>query len=430
MRWFKFGWIFALALSVGVSAAAQSLEDDYYEPFDPNAPPLLLRDPELAEIEFYSARTMRVEHRVVDPALLETPNGLEFYLFKVGQADAMLVVGPAPQRRTLLVDLGVAREEGFAGRFSAQHVGQRILDITRKRQIDYFVLSHFHSDHFGSGNSGITALISHGGFTVGTMIDTGPIGAQYVKRSPSAREYIERQDGWVREGKVGSVQRPRFGTGQIDLGSGVSVDIVAFAGRFGDDDEGVHARYERRNPGHYGRAPTSENDLSIAMRIALGDFEFWTAGDLSGASGNGTAALSGSSRNYTNIEWPMVQHWRQQGRERDVEVYRANHHGSGYSSTRQLLAAGPSSTCSTVRRPERQALSTARPTKSVRSSQPPTDLKFIPTNSRPRSNARNAPKARCWRSRKCARSPPASTSTSSAARGSPFPARASTMAQC
>ncbi|MBX9728509.1 MAG: hypothetical protein K2X31_06350, partial [Sphingopyxis sp.] len=67
--------------------------------------------------------------------------------------------------------------------------------------------------------------------------------------------------------------------------------------------------------------------------------EFWTAGDLSGAQGPGTAELSGSSKNYTNVEFPMVTRWKMEGRETDVEIYRANHHGSQFSSTPQLLEA-------------------------------------------------------------------------------------------
>jgi hypothetical protein len=42
---------------------------------------------------------------------------------------------------------------------------------------------------------------------------------------------------------------------------------------------------------------------------------------------------------YTNVEHHLVDHWRNQGRESDVEVYRVNHHGSHYSTTPRLLAA-------------------------------------------------------------------------------------------
>ena len=318
-----------LFLAPAPTLAQNVHEDDYYEPFDPNAAPLNFREPALVEIEFYSTKTNAREKARIDPRLLGPQNGLEFYLFRIGQADAMLVVGPAPQRRSMLIDVGVTKEQGLSGPFSAQHVGQRILDITGKRAIDYFVLSHFHSDHLGSGQSGITALITSGGFRVGTMIDTGPLGAGYLKRSESATDYIGLQPGWVQSGKVGQVTRPRFGSGQIDLGAGAVVDIVAFSGKTHDADDGVHARYERTHPGHYARKPTSENDLSIAMNIRFGEFEFWTAGDLSGASGDGMAPLSGSRKGYTNVEYPMTQRWRQDGSERDVEIYRANHHGSG-----------------------------------------------------------------------------------------------------
>lgn len=318
---------------------SQQVEDSYYEPFIAAAPPMEFSAPKLVEIEFFSTRTNSREKRFLDPSLLEAPAGLEIYIFQIGQADAMLVVGPGPQRRAMLIDLGVSREQGFAGRFSAQFVGQRIIDITGKRSVDYFLLSHIHSDHFGSGDSGITALVAHGGFRIGTLIDTGKMGERYIKRAQGATEYLDRTGDWVKQGKVGNVIRPAFGTSQINLGAGVSVDIVAFAGLFAPNDPGVHARYEQAHPGHYAKNPTSENDLSIALKIQYGEFEFWTAGDLSGAQGNGTAPLSGSSRNYTNVEFPMVTRWRQDGRETDVEIYRANHHGSQYSSAPQLLEA-------------------------------------------------------------------------------------------
>jgi beta-lactamase superfamily II metal-dependent hydrolase len=328
-----------LAVASGPNAFAQQAEDTYYEPFAPNAPELVFASPKLAEIEFFSVRTNAKERRIIDPRLLEAPAGLEIYMFQIGQADAMLVVGPGPQRRSMLIDLGVSNEPGFSGRFSAQLVGQRIIDITGKRAVDYFLLSHLHSDHFGSGDSGITALVAHGGFKVGTIIDTGPLGAKYVKRSAGATDYVARTADWVTQGKVGRVVRPTFGNGQIDLGAGVTIDVQAFAGQTGPGDPGVHARYEQAHPNHYASKPTSENDLSIALKLQVGDFEFWSAGDLSGAQGPGTAELSGSSKNYTNIELPMVKRWKADNRETDVEIYRASHHGSQYSSTPQLLTA-------------------------------------------------------------------------------------------
>ncbi len=266
-------------------------------------------------------------------------SGLEIYIFRVGQADSMLVVGPRPGRKTLLIDLGVSRHRPFTGESTARHVAQRIFEITGERRVDYFVLSHFHLDHFGNDRSGVTTLLNGPDFRIGTVIDTGTISATYVDRSGDATNYIDRMEGWITAGRIGSRIEPSFGTGTIDLGGNVAVDIVAFGGRYASDEPGVHAAYERGHPRHYARKPTSENDLSIAMEISLGNFEFWTGGDLSGDDGTGTDPLSGSSKNYTNVEFPMVQYWSRTGRESDVEIYRANHHGSAYSTTPQLLSA-------------------------------------------------------------------------------------------
>jgi beta-lactamase superfamily II metal-dependent hydrolase len=266
-------------------------------------------------------------------------SGLEIYIFEVGQADSMLLVGPAPDRKTLLVDLGVSRYRPFAGQVTARHVARRIYEITGKNRVDYFLLTHFHRDHFGSDTSGVTTLIDTLGVKIGKVIDTGDIGQRFVNRSGDATNYIGRMPAWITAGKVGSRVTPTFGTGSIDLGGGVEVDILAFGGRFAASGPSAHEAYERIHPGHYTRKPTSENDLSIAMEVSLGNFEFWTGGDLSGDDGDGTDPLSGSSKNYTNVEFPMVAYWTRTGRESDVEIYRANHHGSGYSTSPQLLAA-------------------------------------------------------------------------------------------
>src|SRR5688572_11925748 len=63
------------------------------------------------------------------PTMLSPPAaaaGLQIYVFRVGQADSMLLVGPGPARKTLLVDLGVSSEAPFTGTATADHVRQRI----------------------------------------------------------------------------------------------------------------------------------------------------------------------------------------------------------------------------------------------------------------------------------------------------------------
>jgi beta-lactamase superfamily II metal-dependent hydrolase len=266
--------------------------------------------------------------------------GVEIYVFRVGQADSMLIVGPRPARRTLLVDLGVSRERPYIATTTADHVARRIFEITGRRHLDYFLLTHFHSDHLGGAGTGMAVLLDSHRFTVGTVVDTGNLSVEYLAGVGARTSYDRRMTNWRRAGAVRGRVLPQFGTRQINLGRGVRVDILAFGGLFGVGQPSVHAAYSGTHLGHYRRNSASENDLSIAFELSLGNFEFWTGGDLSGADRDGTAPLSGSGGDaYTNVEFPMVRHWVATGRESDVEVYRANHHGSRYSSGTPFLAA-------------------------------------------------------------------------------------------
>lgn len=331
--------ILATLILVTPATAQETEHQEEFVPFDASAPKIEYNVPELITFDIFNPKSLQIEKRRAEPWELAPPLGMEIYVFNMGQADSMLVVGPAPFRKTLLVDLGDARKTPFEGSFSARHVGQRILDITGKRHIDYFVLSHKHQDHFGNGNTGIFELIGRNEFTIGTVIDTGDIGSRFVSSSRTAKSYDELTSQWVEDGKIGKRLKPEFGTGQVDLGEGTVIDILSFGGKYAPDRPSVHEAYERDNPRFFQRKKMSQNDLSIALEISYGDFEFWTGGDLSGASGDGTDAISGSSKSYTNVEFPMVRYWERQGREADVEIFRANHHGSRYSNIPQLLEA-------------------------------------------------------------------------------------------
>lgn len=281
---------------------------------------------------------------------------LEVYIFDIGQADSMLVVGPPPARRTLLVDLGqplggdmpahLASESGA----SADHVYERIHEITGKREVDYFLLSHYHTDHAGrqlsesSGwGSGIVRLLSNNDydFRVGTFIHVQDEGVQYMKPATDRKVFttIDRKMGnWERTGKVVLFEKPVFGEGQIDLGDGVSVDILGFGGLVPDGTSAFVKAVENR--ADYSGYPGNENDLSIALRITAGEFELFTAGDLNGTDDPERRPYYVKrefGETYTNIEWHLVNYWDRTGTEMDVEVYRANHHGSKYSNTDKFL---------------------------------------------------------------------------------------------
>ncbi|MFL6290475.1 MAG: ComEC/Rec2 family competence protein [Thermoanaerobaculia bacterium] len=275
---------------------------------------------------------------------------LEIYVFDIGQADSMLVIGPAPDRKTLLVDLGKpsAHSKLPAGFTTSQAlVSRRIRELTGRSDVDYFVLSHYHSDHAGGFGNGMIGLLSGGSFKVGEFIHVVDDGERFMAAEDERGVYRtirELMPVWEQHHKVGSSSPPSFGTGQIDLGPGVTVDILAFAGKV---PSGASALENVESRGvDYSEAPANENDLSIALQISAGEFELFTGGDLTGTDDPARRPLyvprsfsGGKKETYTNVEHPLVAHWKRVGRESDVEVYRANHHGSQYSTTPNLLKA-------------------------------------------------------------------------------------------
>lgn len=286
--------------------------------------------------------------------------GLQVYMFSIGQADSLLVVGPPPARKTLLVDLGEPIRGGTDEDF--KEVRDRVKQITNHDSVNYFVLTHFHGDHAGHpprgpctsptakmAASGIFALLddTQRPFHIDTWIDRGDDGTEYTpKPSQSHCGVISSMGRWVADGRVGQRETAQIGPQQIDLGPGVKVEIVAEDGKVFAGDAGAMAYAVQQHGNVYSASqPASENDYSVAMEISLGDFEMFLGGDLTGSDAqhtNDTHSIERFGSNatvYTNVESYMVRHWRQIGRESAVEVYRANHHGSEHSSNPDLASA-------------------------------------------------------------------------------------------
>ncbi len=277
---------------------------------------------------------------------------LQIYVFNIGQADSMLAVGPAG--KTLLIDLGKPgggeKPPGFDS--SRAHVLDRLEDITGNTHVDYFIASHYHGDHLGSAagpsrdwGHGIIGLLSDFSvdFSVGEFIHIGGDGAEYMKsedRRSAYKAIQERMPLWKQYDRVENDGPPQFGTDQIDLGSNVTIDVLAFAGRV---PNGSSAFEKAENEGiDYSDTPGNENDLSIALEISAGEFELFTAGDLNGTDDPESHPFYVRrpwGEIYTNVEHHLANYWETSGRESDVEIYRADHHGSGYSNTRKLLDA-------------------------------------------------------------------------------------------
>lgn len=282
--------------------------------------------------------------------------GVEFHIFSIGQADSMLVIGPGQDPRTLLFDLG---ETGWNSRRNCLRIRDDVVALTGEAHVDYLVISHFHTDHAAYPRTVSSAgRIQEGGgifclldgtrdfFSVGTLIDRGDGEAQFKPdRQRIHQAIIDSIATWTDPvtGTLGSRVPADFTPGLIDLGQDIQVEVVATGGRVFAGDPGALANAEAQSPGTYSATTqASPNDFSIGLEFTIGDFELFTAGDLTGAPGDPPyAATMRTPHNqiYTNVESHMVRRWTSVSRESDVEVYVVNHHGSRNSSTTDLADA-------------------------------------------------------------------------------------------
>jgi len=241
---------------------------------------------------------------------------LRFVFMDLGQADALLVWH---RGKTLLVDAGESRHAPDASRYL--RVVRKIEQLTGKRHVDHLVATHYHRDHVGfegpNGQSGLFALFAHEGLTAGTLWDRGTdtVG----DKGEVQRAWERALPGWLDSGRVGAHRVAAIGD-TLDLGDGLRVEVVAVNGngRFANVDDHLRAW------------PPSENDSSVALKFTYADFELFSGGDLTGETVERSFGLR--REGYHDVESSTAP------RVGDVEVYRADHHGSGHSSNPCLVS--------------------------------------------------------------------------------------------
>ena len=143
-------------------------------------------------------------------------------------------------------------------------------------------------------------------------------GFDSVTTKGSSHKSYERAIGaWIASGVVGARRELHAGD-TVDMGPGLEIRVVAAAAN------GYLDRLHTLYPSWIEENPPSENDYSIGIKLTLGDFERFTAGDLSGY--NVVRRFGNNSQSYNDIESQVA------GTVGAVEVYRVNHHGSENSS--------------------------------------------------------------------------------------------------
>ncbi len=201
---------------------------------------------------------------------------LRIYHIDVEQGDSTLLV--APNGKTLLVDSG---KNGHGDRIKA------VLDQAGVAQIDFLVTTHYDDDHYG----GIDEL----GVRVVKAYDRGEKNFVPDRK----KQQVAFKDYQHAAGKRAS--RLRRGM-TIPLDPTMEVTCIASGGVVIDE----------KNPS----AGSSENGMSIALLVGLGDFRYFVGGDLDRHTESKIAARD------------LVL---------DVDVYRANNHGSNKSSSPAFL---------------------------------------------------------------------------------------------
>ena len=230
---------------------------------------------------------------------------LEVYCIDVGQGDATLIVGP--DGTTVLVDAGRSSSaaENIAG----------LMDELGISQLDYTLVTHYDQDHVAglcdvleqTGEPDIAAFDRGGDRRASASSAQPAFFAEYMSCTGDKRTRIEPGD-------------------TIELG-GATIKVLA-VGDADYTDARATSDYTELLDGTRIECAEHENEKSIAMLITFGGFDMLLAGDLTGRY---DPPLNCSSDGL-NVEMPVGQLIVGEPLQRGVDVFHANHHGSGATS--------------------------------------------------------------------------------------------------
>lgn len=262
------------------------------------------------------------------------PGALDIHHINTGEGNAALLI--FPDQTTLLIDCGgngdTAREPRFKaprrpdnsrlpGEWVARYI-QRVHPRGAEAPIDYALVSHFHSDHM----AGFPELFRH--VRVATFVDRGwpdygaplsfggALGGLYkgavAEQVKTHGMKVERFRGGAADQIVLRREPQRYPTFQV---RNLAVNGEAWTG------EGLAMRRRIATD-----EKPNENALCAAVRVRYGAFDYYSGGDLVGASDD--PAVPAARDMESAIAWITGP----------VDVAVLNHHGNPDSSSAFFLS--------------------------------------------------------------------------------------------
>lgn len=295
-----------------------------------------------------------------------SPGYLDIHHINTGRGDAAFFI--FPDGTTMLFDAG-ARDTTMVGRWAPlkivpprpdasrapgawiAHYIRQVMTPGRDARIDYAVLSHFDSDHYG-GVTGNEPVSGEGGYKLTGITEVGdlipiqgiidrgypdydyPVDLRKAHGHPA--ETLLNYLAFIEYHKVNNGLNPAvLAAGRNDqirlvlepeqypsfAVRNVKVNGTIWTGRGSDTFEYFQPGELLDESGEF-----KENPLSIALKISYGDFDYFTGGDLTGAQELGEPY-------WFDVETPVA------GAVGEVDALTLNHHGNRDATNANFLKA-------------------------------------------------------------------------------------------